>query len=114
MPRVSPNKTWSGAIGGTLAGVVGGVVVAQPVRHRPICAAVAVVALVLSVVSQAGDLLESAIKRRFDAKDASHLIPGHGGLMDRLDGFVAAAVAGAADRTCPRRAGCAGARPMVW
>ena len=57
-------------------------------------------ALVLSVVSQAGDLLESAIKRRFDAKDASGLIPGHGGLMDRLDGFVIAAVAGGADRNC--------------
>ena len=49
----------------------------------------------LSVVSQAGDLLESAIKRRFNAKDASQLIPGHGGLMDRLDGFVAAAAAAA-------------------
>ena len=58
-------------------------------------AAAAAVAFVLSVVSQAGDLLESAIKRRFDAKDASQLIPGHGGLMDRLDGFVAAAAAGA-------------------
>jgi phosphatidate cytidylyltransferase len=57
--------------------------------------AVAAVAVVLSVVSQAGDLLESAIKRHFKAKDASHLIPGHGGLMDRLDGFIAAAAAGA-------------------
>ena len=46
-------------------------------------------------ISQAGDLLESAVKRRFNAKDASQLIPGHGGLMDRLDGFVTAAVAGA-------------------
>ena len=48
-----------------------------------------------SVVSQAGDLAESAIKRRLGAKDASQLIPGHGGLMDRLDGFVVAAAAGA-------------------
>jgi phosphatidate cytidylyltransferase len=55
--------------------------------------AIAVVALMLSMLSQAGDLLESWIKRRFGAKDASHLIPGHGGVMDRLDGFWAAAVA---------------------
>ena len=51
-------------------------------------------AFALSIVSQVGDLAESAVKRRFNAKDASQLIPGHGGLMDRLDGFVAAAVAG--------------------
>ena len=56
-------------------------------------AAAAVVAFVLSIVSQVGDLAESAVKRRFNAKDSSHLIPGHGGLMDRLDGFVTASVA---------------------
>jgi phosphatidate cytidylyltransferase len=94
MPRVSPNKTWSGAIGGTAAAMVGGVIVAHQFGISGLTAA-AVVALVLSIISQAGDLFESAIKRRFDAKDASQLIPGHGGLMDRLDGFVAAAVAGA-------------------
>jgi phosphatidate cytidylyltransferase len=54
---------------------------------------VGVMALVLSVLAQAGDLFESAVKRRFGAKDASHLIPGHGGLMDRLDGFLVAALA---------------------
>jgi phosphatidate cytidylyltransferase len=94
LPQASPNKTWSGAIGGTLAAVIGGVVVAQQAGIRSLVAA-AVIALVLSVISQAGDLLESAIKRRFSAKDASQIIPGHGGLMDRLDGFVAAALAGA-------------------
>jgi phosphatidate cytidylyltransferase len=94
MPRVSPNKTWSGAISGTLAGVLGGVDVARGFGIEGL-AAVAAVALVLSVVSQAGDLAESAIKRHFNAKDASQLIPGHGGLMDRLDGFVAAAAVGA-------------------
>jgi phosphatidate cytidylyltransferase len=95
MARVSPNKTWSGAVGGTLAGVLGGVAVARGFGIEGL-AAVAAVALVLSVVSQAGDLVESAIKRHFNAKDASQLIPGHGGLMDRLDGFVTAAAVGAA------------------
>jgi phosphatidate cytidylyltransferase len=94
MPQVSPNKTWSGAVGGTAAGVAGGVLVAQQFALGGLMT-VGAVALVLSIVSQAGDLLESAIKRRFNAKDASQLIPGHGGLMDRLDGFVAAAAAGA-------------------
>jgi phosphatidate cytidylyltransferase len=93
MPRVSPNKTWSGALGGTAAAVAGGVVVAWQCGVANLVA-VAVVAFVLSVASQVGDLAESAIKRRFNAKDASQLIPGHGGLMDRLDGFVAAASAG--------------------
>jgi phosphatidate cytidylyltransferase len=53
---------------------------------------IVLVAVALSVLAQAGDLFESSLKRRFGAKDSSHLIPGHGGLMDRLDGFVAAAV----------------------
>ena len=94
LPRVSPKKTWSGAIGGTLAGVAGGVILASQFGVDGL-APVAVVALVLSIVSQVGDLAESAIKRQFNAKDASQLIPGHGGLMDRLDGFVAAGAAGA-------------------
>ncbi|HUD86157.1 MAG TPA: phosphatidate cytidylyltransferase, partial [Xanthobacteraceae bacterium] len=54
--------------------------------------AVGIIALVLSILTQAGDLGESAVKRRFGAKDASRLIPGHGGLMDRLDGFLVAAL----------------------
>jgi phosphatidate cytidylyltransferase len=93
MPRVSPNKTWSGAIAGTGASMIGGVIVASQFDIGGL-AATAVVALVLSVISQIGDLAESAVKRQFNAKDASQLIPGHGGLMDRLDGFVAAAAAG--------------------
>jgi len=94
MPRVSPKKTWSGAIGGSAAAVVGGVLLARQFGIAE-WVAVALVALVLSVVSQAGDLFESAVKRRFNAKDSSQILPGHGGLMDRLDGFVVAAVAGA-------------------
>jgi phosphatidate cytidylyltransferase len=93
MPSVSPNKTWSGAVGGTLAGLIGGVLVARQFGIGP---SSAMIAFALSVVSQAGDLAESALKRRFQVKDASNLLPGQGGLMDRLDGFIAAVAAAAA------------------
>jgi len=91
--QVSPNKTWSGAIGGACAAIAAGLVVAH-YAHLPNSLAAAGLALILSAASQAGDLFESAFKRRFGVKDAGHVIPGHGGIMDRLDGFlVAAAVA---------------------
>jgi phosphatidate cytidylyltransferase len=91
-PSVSPNKTWAGAIGGLIGGVAAATMVAYASGITKL-AAVGLVALVLSVLTQAGDLLESAVKRRFGAKDTSRLIPGHGGLMDRLDGFLVAALA---------------------
>jgi phosphatidate cytidylyltransferase len=90
-PRVSPKKTWSGAIGGALGAIVAGLAVAR-YAHLTNSLAIIRLALLLSAVSQAGDLFESAFKRRFGVKDAGHVIPGHGGLMDRLDGFVAAAL----------------------
>ena len=92
-PAVSPKKTWSGAIAGTLGAMLAGIVVAR-LSAGLSESAVALVSILLSILSQLGDLLESFIKRRFGAKDASHLIPGHGGAMDRLDGFWAAAIAG--------------------
>ncbi|MEK9281394.1 MULTISPECIES: phosphatidate cytidylyltransferase [unclassified Bradyrhizobium] len=87
-PRVSPKKTWAGALGGFTASLVvaGGFGAAGLGKAVPLL----LVGAVLSVVSQLGDLFESAVKRRFGVKDSSHLIPGHGGLLDRLDGFVAA------------------------
>lgn len=91
-PAISPKKTWSGAVCGTLGAMVVGVAVVR--AFAPLdWIAIALVALVLSMLSQGGDLLESWVKRRFGAKDASHLIPGHGGVMDRLDGFWAAVLA---------------------
>ena len=93
-PAISPNKTWSGALAGALAGTVAGVAVAVFGGIHSI-APIVIVSLLLSVAAQLGDLFESALKRHFGVKDASHAIPGHGGLMDRLDGFIAAALAAA-------------------
>ncbi|ASY62799.1 Phosphatidate cytidylyltransferase [Sinorhizobium sojae CCBAU 05684] len=86
-PAISPGKTWSGAIGGTICGVLSGLGVfmahfsLQDLR-------IPAIALVLSIASQIGDLFESFIKRRFGVKDSSRLIPGHGGVMDRVDGLI--------------------------
>jgi phosphatidate cytidylyltransferase len=93
LPAVSPKKTWSGAIAGTLGAMLVAVVVATQFGLLNKLA-IAFLALFLSIVSQFGDLFESWVKRQFDAKDASQIIPGHGGVMDRLDGFWAAAIAG--------------------
>lgn len=89
-PAVSPNKTWSGAAGGLAAAMAVGAAVAAALAPGGASRAAAVAAM-LGVMAQAGDLLESWIKRRFDVKDTSSLIPGHGGLLDRLDGVIAAA-----------------------
>jgi phosphatidate cytidylyltransferase len=94
--RVSPKKTWSGFVGGLLAGVFSGLAVnfvAESLGWTPPASwpIVAFASAVASMASQGGDLAESALKRRFDVKDSSHLIPGHGGVMDRLDGFWAVA-----------------------
>lgn len=93
-PAISPGKTWSGAVGGLLAAMAFGEAAAQALAPAGFGRAAAA-ACVLSIVSQAGDLLESWIKRQFGVKDSGRLIPGHGGLLDRLDGMLAAATAAA-------------------
>jgi len=90
---ISPKKTWSGAIIGTIGAVLVAIAAADFLGGFN-KGTIAAVALLLSVMTQLGDLLESWLKRQFGAKDASHLIPGHGGVMDRLDGFWAAALTG--------------------
>jgi phosphatidate cytidylyltransferase len=90
-PKVSPGKTWSGAIVGTIAGVIAGLAILAALSV-PLHPMHAVLGLVIVIAAQLGDLLESAIKRRFHVKDTSQLIPGHGGVMDRCDSLVAAAV----------------------
>jgi len=91
-PQVSPRKTWSGAVGGLAGGVAAGLAVAYASGVGTL-GIIGGMGLLLSVLAQAGDLFESAVKRRFGVKDASHIIPGHGGVMDRLDSFVVAAAA---------------------
>jgi phosphatidate cytidylyltransferase len=86
-PSVSPGKTWAGAIVGAFAGAILGLMLAAWTNRL---AALFWFGLATAIVSEAGDLFESALKRRFGAKDSSGLIPGHGGLMDRLDAFTSA------------------------
>ncbi len=90
-PRISPNKTWSGFAGGITTGIIAGLLVLR-IAGLPLSLALAALCGVLALVSVAGDLFESHMKRRFGVKDSGHLIPGHGGFMDRLDAFLFAAI----------------------
>jgi phosphatidate cytidylyltransferase len=92
-PQVSPKKTWAGAIGGFVASL--GVAACFSAFDFGKTVPMLLLGAVLSIASQLGDLFESAVKRKFGVKDSSHIIPGHGGLMDRLDGFVAAIIVAA-------------------
>ncbi len=88
-PLISPNKTWVGAVSGMAAGIVVGITLATAAGFEPGLLYVAASAGV-SLLTQCGDLAESFLKRTFGVKDASDLIPGHGGALDRLDGLVVA------------------------
>jgi phosphatidate cytidylyltransferase len=111
-PRVSPKKTWAGAVGGFIASlaVAAGFAALGFGKMTPLL----LLAAALSGVSQAGDLFESAVKRRFGVKDSSHIIPGHGGLLDRLDGFVFAVVTAALIGFLRHGADGVGRGLMVW
>ena len=89
-PALSPNNTWAGLVGGMIAAGIGGAVTATTLDW-PNTPGVILFSISLAVISQGGDLMESAIKRAFKVKDSGNLIPGHGGLLDRLDGFMTAA-----------------------
>ncbi len=106
-PRISPAKTWSGLIGGAfLAAVAGTVLVAATGGGH--FGRVAAIAGALAVVAQIGDLIESGVKRHVGVKDAGNLIPGHGGVLDRLDGFLTVAPA------TVLMAWFAGGSPLEW
>lgn len=87
VPSISPSKTWAGLIGGALLAALISAGGASLTNAMPIWLGIGA-GLVIAVVSQIGDIIESGIKRHFDAKDSSQLIPGHGGVLDRFDGLM--------------------------
>jgi phosphatidate cytidylyltransferase len=111
-PQVSPKKTWAGAIGGFAASLA--VAAAFAAFDLGKILPTLLLSAVFSIASQLGDLFESAVKRRFGVKDSSHIIPGHGGLLDRLDGFVAAIVLAAIFGFLRGGADGVGRGLMVW
>ncbi len=86
-PRISPNKTWAGLAGGMALAAAASALIATPSGLAP-PALLAVLGAGLAVVAQGGDLAQSAVKRRFGVKDSGALLPGHGGLFDRVDGLL--------------------------
>ncbi len=90
-PRVSPKKTWAGLFGAMASAALVGIVAQRFDPQAPAAVLLAGAGASIAIVAQAGDLGESWVKRRFGVKDSSHLIPGHGGLFDRLDGLMPAA-----------------------
>jgi phosphatidate cytidylyltransferase len=90
-PDISPSKTWSGALGGLALGTIAGTVVWIFTTSSPWYIGTGF-AILVSIFGQVGDLTESAIKRRFRIKDSGDIIPGHGGLMDRLDSLTFGAI----------------------
>ncbi len=90
-PLISPGKTWSGAIGGLLAAAATGLAASAILGGGPLSWRPLGFALLIGATGQAGDLFESQLKRHFGVKDSSHMIPGHGGLLDRLDAVLTAA-----------------------
>jgi len=91
-PAISPGKTWSGLAGGVGAAAMAGLIAAL-LRGQGDLGALTGASMILALVAQVGDLFESSLKRRFGAKDSSELIPGHGGVLDRVDGILAAVLA---------------------
>ncbi len=102
-PAISPGKTWSGAVGGLLAAMCVAAIAAWRLDPDASMARACILGAALGVTAQAGDLLESAIKRHFGVKDSGRLIPGHGGLLDRFDAVLLVAPVAAILALCVGR-----------
>ena len=105
-PRISPHKTWAGLIGGTAGAALAGLAAARLTEASS--SLLVLTSIALAIVAQLGDLAESLAKRHFGVKDSSGLIPGHGGLLDRVDGLLAASVVAGVARLA------AGHNPITW
>lgn len=112
-PAVSPHKTWAGLAGGLVAAALVGAVAARFIAGASV-AALILIGVGVSLVAQAGDFFESSFKRHFGVKDSGRIIPGHGGLMDRVDGLTAAALAAATIGVVRAGADMAGAGLLLW
>lgn len=112
-PRISPKKTWAG-MGGAMAGSAIAALAVGLVLGLPALGVLLLVAALLAVVEQAGDLFKSAMKRCYGVKDSGRLIPGHGGVIDRVDGLVAVATAAALIGAVRAGIEHAGAGILVW
>jgi phosphatidate cytidylyltransferase len=111
-PRISPKKTWAGSVGGVAAGAAAGAIAGELLTGSG--AALALPALLLSIVAQLGDLFKSVLKRRYELKDTGNLIPGHGGIIDRADGVIAAVVVAAAIGFARAGPGLAAQGLLIW
>ncbi len=112
-PRLSPKKTWAG-LGGAMAGSAMAAVGVALALGLPSVMFLAVLAAGLAIVEQGGDLFKSAMKRHYGVKDSGRLIPGHGGVIDRVDGLVAVAMAAALIGTLRAGVEHAGSGILVW
>lgn len=112
-PRISPKKTWAGLLGAMVGSALAAFAVAAALGLQSALILV-LVAAGLAVVEQAGDLFKSAMKRHYDVKDSGRLIPGHGGVIDRVDGLVAVATAAAIIGAARAGVEHAGSGILVW
>ena len=91
-PVISPNKTWAGLLGGVIGAAIIGAAVSFFLPNATLLSLV-VFGGILAIISQIGDLFESSLKRKYDLKDSGGILPGHGGMLDRLDGMLAVVIA---------------------
>jgi phosphatidate cytidylyltransferase len=112
-PVISPRKTWAGLIG-AMAGSAAAAFLVAKAMGLPSALILVLIAALLAIVEQAGDLFKSAMKRHYGVKDSGRLIPGHGGVIDRVDGLVAVAMAAAIIGTARAGVEHAGTGLLAW